>query len=76
MARSTSAEEMLKTKKEDIKGKTAIVSGSGNVAQFAVQKLIQLGAKVVTMSDSDGYIYDPAGIDEKKTRICPRAQER
>jgi glutamate dehydrogenase (NADP+) len=60
------SEEMLKVKKQVIKGKTAIVSGSGNVAQFAVQKLIQLGAKPVTMSDSDGYIYDPAGIDEKK----------
>jgi len=60
------SEEMLKVKKQAIKGKTAIVSGSGNVAQFAVQKLIQLGAKPVTMSDSDGYIYDPAGIDEKK----------
>src|SRR5512136_605260 len=60
------SEEMLKTKKEVIKGKTAIVSGSGNVAQYAAQKLIQLGAKVVTLSDSDGYIYDPAGIDEKK----------
>jgi glutamate dehydrogenase (NADP+) len=60
------SEEMLKTKKEAIKGKTAIVSGSGNVAQYAAQKLIQLGAKVVTLSDSDGYIYDPAGIDEKK----------
>jgi len=60
------SEEMLKTKKEAIKGKTAIVSGSGNVAQYAVQKLIQLGAKVITLSDSDGYIYDPAGFDEKK----------
>jgi len=60
------SEEMLKTKKEAIKGKTAIVSGSGNVAQYAAQKLIQLGAKVVTLSDSDGYIYDPAGLDEKK----------
>jgi glutamate dehydrogenase (NADP+) len=60
------SEEMLKTKKETIKGKTAIVSGSGNVAQYATQKLIQLGAKVVTLSDSDGYIYDPTGIDEKK----------
>jgi len=60
------SEEMLKTKNETIKGKTAIVSGSGNVAQYAVQKLIQLGAKAITLSDSDGYIYDPAGIDEKK----------
>jgi glutamate dehydrogenase (NADP+) len=60
------SEEMMKTKKESLKGKIAVVSGSGNVAQYAVQKLIQLGAKPVTMSDSDGYIYDPAGIDEKK----------
>jgi len=60
------SEEMLKTKKQSMKGKTAIVSGSGNVAQYAVQKLIQLGAKAVTLSDSDGYIYDPAGVDEKK----------
>ncbi len=60
------SEEMLKTKKDTIRGKTALVSGSGNVAQYATQKLIQLGAKVLTLSDSDGYIYDPAGIDEKK----------
>lgn len=58
--------EMLKTKGIDIKGKVVTVSGSGNVAQYTVQKLISLGAKVVTMSDSDGYIYDPDGIDEKK----------
>ena len=55
--------EMLKTKGIDIKGKVVTVSGSGNVAQYTVQKLISLGAKVVTMSDSDGYIYDPDGID-------------
>jgi glutamate dehydrogenase (NADP+) len=60
------SEEMLKTKKEVIKGKNAIISGSGNVAQYAAQKLIQLGATVLTLSDSDGYVYDPAGIDEKK----------
>ena len=60
------SEEMMKTKKESLKGKVAVVSGSGNVAQYAVQKLIQLGAKPVTLSDSDGYIYDPAGIDAKK----------
>ena len=60
------SEEMLKTKKETIKDLTAIISGSGNVAQYAAQKLIQLGVKVVTLSDSDGYIYDPAGIDEKR----------
>ena len=60
------AEEMLKTKKEKFKGKTVVVSGSGNVAQYAVEKCIQLGAKVVTMSDSDGFIYDPEGINAEK----------
>ena len=59
-------QEMLKTRDIDIKGKVCLVSGSGNVAQFTVQKCIQLGAKPVTMSDSNGYIYDPAGIDEEK----------
>ena len=57
---------MLKTRNIDIKGKTCLVSGAGNVAQYTVEKLIQLGAKVVTMSDSDGYIYDPDGIDREK----------
>jgi glutamate dehydrogenase (NADP+) len=60
------AEEMLKTRGESLKGKTAVVSGSGNVAQYTVQKLNQLGAKVVTVSDSAGFIYDPAGIDNEK----------
>ena len=54
---------MLKTRNEDLKGKTVLVSGAGNVAQYTVEKLIELGAKPVTMSDSDGYIYDPDGID-------------
>ena len=58
--------EMLKTRSIDIKGKTVCVSGSGNVAQYTVKKLIELGAKVVTMSDSNGYIYDPDGIDADK----------
>ena len=58
--------QMLKTRGIDIKGKVVTVSGSGNVAQYTVEKLIQLGAKVVTMSDSDGYIYDPDGIDREK----------
>lgn len=57
---------MLKTRGIDIKGKTVCVSGSGNVAQYTVDKLITLGAKVVTLSDSDGYIYDPDGIDREK----------
>lgn len=60
------AEEMLKTKGESLKGKIAVVSGSGNVAQYTIQKLNQLGAKVVTASDSAGYIYDPAGINDEK----------
>ena len=58
--------EMLKTRGIDIAGKTVCVSGSGNVAQYTVKKLIELGAKVVTMSDSNGYIYDPDGIDADK----------
>lgn len=59
-------QEMLKTRNIDIKGKTVLVSGSGNVAQYTVKKLIELGAKPVTLSDSDGYIYDPDGIDMEK----------
>lgn len=59
-------ENMLKTRSIDIKGKTVLVSGSGNVAQYTVEKLIELGAKPVTLSDSDGYIYDPDGIDREK----------
>ena len=57
---------MLKTRNIDIKGKTVLVSGAGNVAQYSIEKLIQLGAKPVTCSDSDGYIYDPDGIDVEK----------
>jgi glutamate dehydrogenase (NADP+) len=60
------AREMLKGKSEGLQGSTCLVSGSGNVAQYAVEKAIQLGAKVVTMSDSDGFIHDPSGIDEEK----------
>ncbi|HVF70344.1 MAG TPA: NADP-specific glutamate dehydrogenase [Chthoniobacterales bacterium] len=60
------AAEMLKTRKEELKGKTCLVSGSGNVAQYTVDKLISLGAKAVTLSDSTGYIYDEAGIDREK----------
>ena len=58
--------EMLKPHNIDIKGKVVAVSGSGNVAQYTVEKLISLGAKVITMSDSNGYIYDPDGIDAEK----------
>ena len=60
------AQSMLNTKKEDIKGKTVVISGSGNVAQYAAEKVIQLGGKVVTLSDSGGYIYDKEGIDNDK----------
>ena len=58
--------EMLKTKGESFKGKTCVVSGSGNVAQYTIEKINQLGGKAVTLSDSSGTIYDPHGIDEKK----------
>jgi glutamate dehydrogenase (NADP+) len=60
------AAEMLKTRGESLEGKICLVSGSGNVAQYTVEKLNQLGGKVVTLSDSTGYIYDPQGIDKKK----------
>jgi glutamate dehydrogenase (NADP+) len=60
------AEEMMKHNKTSFKGKTVAVSGSGNVAQYAIEKATQLGAKVVTASDSDGSIYDPAGINGEK----------
>ena len=60
------AEEMLKTRKDSFKGKTVVVSGSGNVAQYAVEKATELGAKVITVSDSSGYVVDKDGIDTKK----------
>ncbi|MEJ6680785.1 MAG: NADP-specific glutamate dehydrogenase [Flavobacteriales bacterium] len=60
------AQEMLKTKGDSFKGKTVAISGSGNVAQYAAEKCLQLGAKVVSMSDSKGYIYDANGIDENQ----------
>lgn len=59
-------EDMLKVSGQTIAGKTAVVSGSGNVASYATKKLIELGAKVVTLSDSSGFIHDPEGIDEDK----------
>ena len=59
-------EEMLKTRGESLKGKVCAVSGSGNVAQYTVEKLLQMGAKVVTLSDSNGFIYDESGIDHKE----------
>lgn len=60
------AEEMLKTRGESFKGKVVTVSGSGNVAQFATEKATELGARIVTLSDSSGYIYDPNGINPDK----------
>lgn len=60
------AQEMLATRNETLEGKVCLVSGSGNVAQYTVEKLIQLGAKPVTLSDSSGYIYDAEGIDAEK----------
>ncbi len=60
------AEQMLNTRGETLKGKTVAISGAGNVAQYATEKVIQLGGKVVTLSDSNGTIYDPDGIDEEK----------
>ncbi len=60
------AAEMLATRGESFDGKTAVVSGSGNVAQFTIQKLLQLGVRVISASDSDGTVIDEAGFDEKK----------
>ena len=60
------AQSMLNTKGKDLKSKNVVVTGSGNVAQYAVEKCLQLGAKVLTMSDSSGYVYDSEGIDEEK----------
>lgn len=60
------AAEMLNVKEESLEGKTALVSGSGNVAQFAVEKLLDLGAKPLTLSDSSGYIFDEEGIDRER----------
>ncbi|ALJ05456.1 glutamate dehydrogenase [Pseudalgibacter alginicilyticus] len=60
------AQKMLETKKDTIFGKNVVISGSGNVAQFAVEKALHLGAKVLTLSDSSGYVYDADGIDEEK----------
>ncbi len=60
------AENMLQEKKDSIKGKTCLVSGSGNVAQYAIEKIIHLGGKAVTASDSNGFIHDEAGITQEK----------
>lgn len=60
------ADSMLKTKGESFEGKKVVISGSGNVAQYAAEKVLQLGGKVCTLSDSGGYIYDNDGIDDEK----------
>ena len=62
-------EEMLNVKNDSLKGKNVVISGSGNVAQFTVEKCIQVGAKVLTMSDSEGFVYDPQGIDAEKLKF-------
>lgn len=62
------AQEMLETRGMEIKGKKVVISGSGNVAQYACEKVTQLGGKVLTLSDSDGYIYDKDGIDAEKLK--------
>lgn len=67
--------EMLATRGDGIEGKTAVVSGSGNVALYCIEKLIQLGAKPVTASDSSGFIYDPNGIDEEKLAFLKDLKE-
>ncbi len=66
------ASEMLATRNETIEGKTCLVSGSGNVAQYTVEKVIELGGKAVTLSDSSGFIYDEEGIDAKKLDFVKR----
>ena len=63
------AEEMLKTRNDSISGKTVAISGSGNVAEYAVEKCLQMGAKPVTLSDSNGTIYDPSGITPEKLQF-------
>ncbi len=63
------AQEMLATRGESLKGKIVCISGSGNVAQFATEKVTELGGKVVTLSDSNGFVYDPKGIDDEKLKF-------
>jgi glutamate dehydrogenase (NADP+) len=66
------ASEMLANRNDSLNGKICIVSGSGNVAQYSVEKLIESGAKVVTLSDSSGYVYDEEGIDKNKLEFVKR----
>ena len=69
-------DEMLKTRKDSLDGKVVTISGSGNVAQFACEKLIHLGAKPVTLSDSSGYIYDSEGISLEKLKFVKKLKEK
>ena len=69
-------DEMLKKNGKDIKGKTVVVSGSGNVAIYAVEKAQQLGAKVVTVSDSNGWVYDPDGIDVAALKVIKEVKRQ
>ena len=64
------AKEMLATRGDSIKDKIVVISGSGNVAQYATEKVTEMGGKVVTLSDSDGFIYDPKGIDKEKLNFA------
>jgi glutamate dehydrogenase (NADP+) len=68
-------ENMLNHRGDSIEGKTVVVSGSGNVATYAAEKVVQLGGKVVTLSDSDGFIHDPAGIDAEKLAFVKELKE-
>jgi glutamate dehydrogenase (NADP+) len=68
-------QNMLARKGGSVEGKTACVSGSGNVAIYCIEKLIQLGAKVVTASDSSGFVHDPAGFDEEKLAFLKEIKE-
>jgi glutamate dehydrogenase (NADP+) len=63
------AQDMLASVNDGIKGKKVVISGSGNVAQYAAEKILHFGGKVLTMSDSSGYIYDSSGIDEEKLKF-------
>lgn len=69
-------QEMMRTRGKTIEGKTCAVSGSGNVAQYTVEKLIQLGAKVVTLSDSHGYVHDPKGITQEKLEFVKKLKNQ
>jgi glutamate dehydrogenase (NADP+) len=70
------AQEMLLTRGETLEGKVALVSGSGNVAQYTVEKLLQMGAKPITLSDSGGMIHDPAGVDNEKLAWVMELKEK